>query len=90
MKTTDNVDLEVCVDCIMVIANGEATADTNTDEHVANMDAMWPAQDGWRLGYGNSDPDASDLGFSWGSCDGCGSNLGGDRFAAHAFKVVGR
>ena len=39
---------------------------------------------------GEADPDeqqaADEGGFSWSSCDCCGSNLGGDRYPAHTWR----
>jgi hypothetical protein len=77
MATVTHDGLAICVDCVMLIANGEGT-----DEHCALVTARWGARlvlaceddcEGW---------------FSWRDCDGCGSSLGGDRHAAVGFETV--
>jgi hypothetical protein len=71
------VKISICADCLALLANGEiGTEDSEYEEaHTAAMKALWGEQ---RLFLGG-EPE----GFSWASCDGCGSSLGGDRFAAH-------
>lgn len=64
-------DARVCVDCAHVIANGEAPDD-------AAPDYAFP-DDGLEWYLGDADDDTE---FSWQSCDGCGSPLGGARYAA--------
>lgn len=76
MSISDSTDISVCVDCIMLIANGE-----DEGGHAESMDIVWPSAEGWHLACGGED-----LGFSWSSCSGCGSHLGGDRFMATAFN----
>jgi len=81
-ETITTTDLEVCVDCIMLLANGETGDEQETAAHAAKINALWgdtqlvPACDedceGW---------------FSWSSCDGCGSTLGGDRHKAAAIHL---
>lgn len=89
INTGESVTLAVCVDCIQFIANGDS--DTTPDDLADLIDAQWPSSDGWILGSGNDDDadvdDWEGYGFSWTPCESCGSNLGGDRDAAHAFKV---
>ena len=76
---SDLTKIEICVDCLMVLANGEAYDDKGediTESVVAHIEDMW---DGARLLLGGSDQ-----GFSWRDCEACGSRLGGDRFSAYA------
>jgi hypothetical protein len=76
--------LKVCVDCAMLIANGEPNPDWTEDEHdahVAQMNSRWPG-DTYHLTVGD---DVEDFSRSW--CDCCGSTLHGTRVEAHAFLV---
>lgn len=81
MPTTqaEAVDLKICVDCLQMIANGEGP-----EGHEAAMTAH--LGEGADVTLGCLDPecddDGTEGGFSWSSCDGCGSTLGGDRFHA--------
>lgn len=78
-------EISVCIDCMLVHANGE------TGERDAGEPEPWSrilADVGFSVTMGGvhsddcdwSDCDCDDLGFSWCACEGCGSNLGGDRF----------
>lgn len=73
----DVAELSVCVDCIMILANGEGSSVT-----VDAMTATW-GDDGRHLV-----PGGEDLGYSTSPCDGCGSGLHGDRFTAALLKPV--
>ncbi len=75
---TEDVELEVCTDCLTLIANGEVPKD---DPEFSLLDE-W---DGWMLAI-NCDEDCEG-GFSWSQCDGCGSTLGGDRHPVIAMKL---
>jgi hypothetical protein len=83
----------VCVDCAMVIANGEneypsPEAEAEHDEgmarhmgdHVVTLGHVFTEdeQRQWDAGEEVN----QDLEFSWRQCGGCGSNLGGSRHAA--------
>lgn len=78
-------EIKVCTDCMIEHANGEAPFDRPADEP-----APWSAIPfGYNVTMGGEHADGCDrdgececenLGFSWLSCDGCGSGLGGDRF----------
>ena len=109
---TERYDLNICTDCLMMLANGDVgdrgdigelteyqqDADDahlynlpgDDQEHNANsrhaalMEYHWPGADGWEL-Y-PSCPEDCEGGFSWSSCNGCGSTLGGDRHPAVAWK----
>lgn len=77
--------IDICTDCTYVIANGELPGDSEhtLSEHVAAMDAAQEGSTGITLNMPDydDDPDGG-VHFSWSSCDGCGSLLGGDRFPA--------
>lgn len=67
-------ELQVCVDCAIVAANGDTSGiedELRAAEVVAAVNA---------LGHGFLIGDPS--GFSWRWCDCCDSPLGGDRFDA--------
>jgi hypothetical protein len=65
----------------MVIANDDDSGIPDPEAHAKAMQRRWS---GYMLGYGGEEEDTVD--FSWRYCDGCGSTLGGARFAAHAVK----
>lgn len=74
-------DLSVCVDCTMLIANGEVQDDGRdiTEEHAAKVAAQW-GEDAIHLVL--SCPDECEGWSSSSECDGCGSTLGGERHPA--------
>lgn len=99
-------EIDVCIDCMLIHANGETSGDRDENEP-----ELWSRiLDG--IGFsvtmggkhskgcdGPEDCSCGDLGFSWSACEGCGSNLGGDRFrftvwrwtiryARHQFRAV--
>ena len=69
------IEFSVCVDCIHIIANGECG---DMDETLAHADEMYRYSPDTVFIFGGED-----LGFSFAICDGCGSQLGGDRFTAY-------
>lgn len=72
----------VCTDCMLMAANGEADPDLDFEMWQSAVNKLWPPDKyGW-LSIGGED---EDYGFSWSSCDYCGSNLGGDRFTGYVF-----
>lgn len=80
----EHYEIRICIDCAMLIANGESNPEwTEAEEeaHLAAMDKCWPG-DKYHLTVGDAVED-----FSWSSCDCCGSNLGGARLEAHAFTL---
>lgn len=82
-----------CVDCLILLANGETSPDwteEETAEYLARVASRNPpgsvtlgGDHSCRDSEGNiaDDCECEQLGFSWQSCDVCGSNLGGDRHA---------
>lgn len=88
--------VEICLCCMLVHANGECCEGNVPDEEVATHglpDGTWP--EGTELTLGRLDHESvcgatceggcEDAGFSWSSCHWCGSSLGGDRFYAVAW-----
>lgn len=85
---SDTVEIAVCTDCLMLLANAEAfDAEGNeiTEQVGANIQDLWGNTE-ITLGSVDDTEDTADEGyFSWSSCDGCGSTLGGDRYTATAW-----
>lgn len=75
--THDRIDISVCVDCMVLIANGDLPDD---EERAAEVGAMKGIDDGWDVVM--SCPDECEGWFSWQPCDACQSSLGGDRHPA--------
>lgn len=71
-------DLSVCADCAMLIANGE-----DSDGVAERVAERWGDL---AVHLVLSCSGCDDCGFSWASCDGCGSTLGGDRHAAAVIR----
>jgi hypothetical protein len=65
----------------MMIANGElGQGDEQAEqEHTDRMAEQWAGIPGTLVLSGGED---EELWFSWSSCDGCGTDLGGDRLSA--------
>ena len=74
----ETYELEVCVDCAMLIANGE-TPEGNPDFTLS------PRWDGYHVAL--NCPEDCEGSFTWSSCEGCDSPLGGDRHPAAAWEV---
>jgi hypothetical protein len=72
--------LELCVCCTLLVANGECCedSDAHSDAQVAQLGEGREGAAGLVLAC---DEDCEGW-FSWSSCDGCGSRLGGDRHPA--------
>lgn len=67
--------LSVCEDCVMAVEQGN-------DVQWARVSAGYADA----LSAHDTCPDGEDLGFSWASCDGCNSGLGGTR---HEVTILG-
>jgi hypothetical protein len=71
----DITEIDVCVVCIMLTANGEYDDGTDAAERCTEGQARIWGDDVRHFTMGGEE-----LGFSWSSCDGCGDTNGGDRF----------
>jgi hypothetical protein len=90
----ETVDLSICTDCLLYLANGEVTesnGDDITAAHAAKMAAVWG--DDFDISPGSlecencptDDGSNCEPWFSYTQCDGCGTTLGGDRSHATAW-----
>lgn len=91
MITIETTDLDVCQDCILFLANGRcdgcdscvtATGDQDPAADCQTVGARMLAQWGHEVNHLVTG-DEGDPWFSASPCDGCGSDLGGDRYRAH-------
>lgn len=73
-ETLTPSEIEICQDCLLILVNGEGP-----DDVAKALAHRWPVGT-ITLGRLGSDEDQFDAFFSWQSCDGCGSTLGGDRY----------
>lgn len=86
MLDLDKLDLSVCTDCYVAVANGTDGMDIPNDRELdilAGLEA-W-GEEGFTLV--NNDPDTGEAahGFCWNSeCAVCHTSLGGDRHAVVA------
>lgn len=93
MFTTPGGTIWVCTDCMILAANGEEPLDRPDSE--PEPWALWPDSAGettmgllreqhecdYATGGEYGDCDCERREFSWSDCDGCGSRLGGARYA---------
>ena len=100
LEHEDAEGLELCADCTGLLANGEYNEDYGAWESVEALtdaiDKQWPEAEGWHIDYaGCTEPDEDDtdeddaryhIDFTWSSCDGCGSTLGGSRCQGYAWR----
>jgi hypothetical protein len=88
----------VCQDCMLMHANGECDPDRPETEpepwaelpHADISMGMTDDQHDCGIPYDHPEGrecDCEHIPFSWSSCDGCGSPLGGDRFAMTLFQT---
>lgn len=82
MGMREPIKISVCVDCLFITANGETEPNFDYETWESNVLSRWPS-DQYEPGLSTGD----DEGFSWYSCDYCGSNLGGDRHVGYVFEV---
>ena len=103
MNVIDHSNLFACSDCLMFIANGDVPDENLDNWKPENIDTQWgevsehtakfygasPNQLRWDIicGGEHENENGDDLGFSWSSCDCCGSSLGGSRHALTALLV---
>lgn len=80
METTTYTDGHACVDCIMLIANGDTSGnsrcETEEGEAAYLADVARYSEGGEWV---NNCDETCEGGFSWSPCDVCRSPLGGDR-----------
>lgn len=69
--------LTVCVDCTLIVGQGD-------DRAWARDVAGYPNAVSAHV---TCSEDCGDCGFSWSACEGCNSGLGGDR---HTVTILGR
>jgi hypothetical protein len=94
---TDHGTIWVCACCMLVHANGECADDCHSAEPWSQL----PTADGWDAAMGTGEHseyctpedreegcDCDHTSFSWSACDGCGSSLGGDRYAFTLRRVA--
>lgn len=93
--------LWVCIDCFVLLVNGEVQDGCeNPDQLLSELDGLEPTpgmlfrhhEDGCLY---HDSPESAPIddyecacetqSFSWSPCSGCGSNLGGERFAVTAW-----
>lgn len=74
------VELQVCVDCLAIDANGADSIDDG--EAVARFERAMETATRSGYVYANACPEECEGSFSWRPCDFCGSTLGGDRHPA--------
>lgn len=81
MATIELIKVELCSDCVYAEGTGE-TPESATFEPLS------------KLYYGDTmsvdvdDEGASDPFFSWANCDGCETDLGGERYACTIARSV--
>jgi hypothetical protein len=83
MPTEETTEIEVCVDCASLLANGEvfdSLGEDTTFEHAAKIEREWGTA---RLVLAGKEGEAP--WFADRSCEGCGTTLAGDRMKAVAF-----
>ena len=71
----DQIKGDVCVDCLMVIANGDTSGIDDVASWELRVDAKNPTDDGAYMVV----PVGDETWFGRGACDYCGSTLAGDR-----------
>lgn len=100
--TRTYADLDICSSCLMVLANGPQQGENYADDLRAaeGLAHNWPGWDitlgaldeecehckSWRESGEEGDNPCDEGWFSWSSCQGCGSRLGGQRYHATAWK----
>ena len=75
------VNFDVCIDCMFADLNGDVDGTPDCEPW-----SRWTSEEQRHIfpNSGEVTDDGNDQfhqGFSWSACDGCGSTLGGDRYA---------
>lgn len=81
MATIELVKAELCADCVHATANGEAMEGAE----FAPLSKLYLNDS---VSVNIDDEGASDPFFSWNNCDGCETNLGGERYACTIARTV--
>lgn len=72
MTNTEEIELELCGDCVVVIANADNSGVEDPEGHEAGMSRKW-ADPSWRLVVTWASDDINGFGSMEGdTCDGCG------------------
>lgn len=76
-------EIEICSDCTLLVANGEIDhlSEADQEAHAKRIAERWGPGQPLVLACGVE----CEGFFSWSSCEGCGSALGGDRHPAVVF-----
>jgi hypothetical protein len=87
----DTTEIDVCIVCICLIANGEYNDGTDAAERcAAGQAAIWGADVRHLIPGGGREDDDGERGFSWSACEGCGDTDGGDRHQAYSARMIRR
>lgn len=76
-----DLTLDVCVDCLVHVANGDLPEDHDEQQRITDGVLAW-WHDGFELAAGDAENDQD---FSWARCECCGSTLGGSRHEVVAY-----
>jgi hypothetical protein len=79
----DDIEMYVCADCIMFIANGDMMGDEDWHRRVIQYAEYWHSVNRF-LAIGAAD---AEIYFSFMPCDLCDSSLGGSRHQAWALST---
>ena len=85
MTVTETISLDVCVDCILWLANGDTDEDGDwSPEDILEEWDGWHLHAGGTCEYCEDSEEPCEGWFSSSPCDCCGSSLGGSRHHATA------
>lgn len=93
IDSRDTWTIWICVDCMQALANGELCDDADR-EPLSALDADAEVTCGLIASEHECDSlddcngECERQEFSWSRCEGCGSNLGGERLAATEWERV--
>jgi hypothetical protein len=103
MGSFETIDIELCQDCLIYLANGEyeppdpkywPDEPASMEELQERIDVYWPPEEEWQLiaggrcEYCEDEEEECEGSFSWTSCDCCGSGLGGNRYHGTAMRRI--